>query len=108
MLALLSCTLSVACTICCILIYKHIASSPTVRQIESTVAKEMKGRAHCLCLQAYDAERIVNPFERKKATEKFQDDLHLYLEDYQAEVALRIKEYKVRSISAYGYIRLMK
>jgi hypothetical protein len=100
---------SIICSVYCILIYKHIVSfPPTVKQIENTVAKEMEVRAHRLCIQAYDAERIGNTFERKKAAEEFKDNLHLYLEDYQAEVAQRIQEYKVRSISAYGYIRIMK
>lgn len=109
MLTLLCSAFSVICCIYCIAVYKHIvSSSPTVRQIENTVAKEMEVRAHRLCIQAYDVERMANTFERNKAAEEFQDNLHLYLEDYQAEVAQRLKEYKVHSVSAYGYIRIMK
>jgi len=85
-----------------------VSFPPTVKQIENTVAQEMKVRAHRLCIQVYDAERLGNTFERKKAYEEFQDNLYLYLEDYQAEVAQRLKEYKVHTISAYGYIRIMK
>ena len=109
MLTLFCSLFCVICSVCCILIYKHIVSfPPTLGQIENTVAKEMEVRAHRLCIQAYDAERIGNAFERKKAAEEFKDNLHLYLEDYQAEVAQRLKEHKVHSVPAYGYIRLTK
>lgn len=109
MLTLFCSAFSVICSLCCILIYKRIAwSTPTLRQIEHSVAKEMEGRAHRLCMQAYEAQRVGNAFERKRYNEEFQDNLHLYVEDYQAEVALKLKEHKVRNIPAYGYIWIMK
>jgi hypothetical protein len=109
MLSLLYSAIAILCCVCCIVVYRKIvALPPTVKQVENTVAQEMSVRAHSLCIQAYDAERLVNTLERRKAYDEFQDNLHLYLEDYQAEVAKRLTEYKVYSISAYGYIRIMK
>jgi hypothetical protein len=36
------------------------------------------------------------------------DDLHLYVEDFQAEVAESLQQNKVRDIQSYGFIRLTK
>lgn len=92
-----------------IVIYRKLASGSVVlATIEKQVATEMEARAHRLCMQAYEAQRIGNTFERIKADEEFQDNVHLYAEDYQAEVAQRLKEHNVSSISAYGFIRIMK
>lgn len=92
-----------------VIIYRKLASGTVVlATIEKQVAVEMEARAHKLCMQAYEVQRIGNTFERIKADEDFQDSVHLYVEDYQAEVAQRLREHNVSSISAYGFIRITK
>lgn len=92
-----------------VVIYRKLASGSVVlATIEKQVATEMEARAHRLCMQAYEAQRIGNTFERIKADEEFQDSLHLYVEDYQSEVAVRLKEHNVSNIAAYGFVRIVK
>jgi hypothetical protein len=76
--------------------------------IEKEAALSMEARAHRLCMQAYEVQSYGNTWQRIKADEDFLDSLHLYVEDYQAEVATRIKEHNVKNIAAYGFIRIIK
>lgn len=92
-----------------VIVYRKLASGLVVlATIEKQVATEMEARAHRLCMQAFEAQRIGNTIERIKADEAFQDSVHLYVEDYQSEVALRLKEHNVSNIAAYGFVRIIK
>lgn len=85
-----------------------VGSSKALNIIEKQVAADMQMRAHQLCLLAYEAQRFGNSREKAALDDEFQDFLHLYIEDYQAEVAKKIKEHNINEISAYGFINLSK
>ena len=85
-----------------------VGMSDVLNIIEKQVAADMETRAHQLCLLAYEAQRFGNSMERISLDEEIQDFLHLYIEDYQAEVAKKIKQHKISEISAYGFIKLDK
>lgn len=87
---------------------KLIGMSDALNIIEKQVAADMEIRAHRLCLLAYEAQRFGNSVDRRALDEEFKDFLHLYIEDYQAEVAKKIREHKLSEISAYGFIKLDK
>lgn len=88
--------------------YKKTCRNLTVSEIEQRVSQQMEQRAHKLCMQAFDVQRTSSSDERSKLDEQFQDDLHLYVEDFQAEVAESLQQNKVQNIQSYGYIRLTK
>lgn len=89
--------------------YKQlINSSKALTLIEKQVAADMETRAHSVCLLAYEAQRSGNSLDTVALNEEFQDFLHLYIEDYQAEVAKKIKEHNISDISTYGFINLNK
>lgn len=88
--------------------YKKTCRLLTVSEIEQRVSQQMEQRAHRLCMQAYDVQRTAEQSERNQLNEQFQDDLHLYVEDFQAEVAQSLQQNKVQDIQSYGYIRLSK
>lgn len=88
--------------------YKKACRTLTVDEIERQVSRQMEQRAHKLCMQAFDVQRTSETTERNKLDEQFQDDLHLYIEDFQAEVAESLQQNKVQNIQSYGFIRLTK
>lgn len=88
--------------------YKKACRNLTVSEIEQRVSQHMDQRAHKLCIQAFNVQRTSEADERSKLDEQFQDDLHLYIEDFQAEVAESLQQNKVRDIQSYGFIRLTK
>lgn len=88
--------------------YKKTCRNLTVDEIEHKVSQRMEQRAHKLCMQAFDVQRTSELAERNRLDEQFQDDLHLYIEDFQAEVAERLQQNKVQDIQSYGFIRLTK
>lgn len=88
--------------------YNRICRNFTLDEIELRVAQQMEQRAHKLCMQAFEVQRTVELIERNKLDEQFQDDLHLYVEDFQAEVAEGLQKNKVQSVQSYGFIRLTK
>lgn len=89
--------------------YKQLIDmSEALNIIEKQVAADMEIRAHRLCLLAYEAQRFGNSLEKVALDEEFQDFLHLYIEDYQAAVAKKIREHKISEITAYGFIKLNK
>ena len=88
--------------------YKKTCRHLTVKEIEQRVSQQMELRAHKLCMQAFDVQRTSEAEERTKLDEQFQDDLHLYVEDFQAEVAESLQQNKVQDIQSYGFIRLTK
>ncbi|WP_127023263.1 hypothetical protein [Rheinheimera mangrovi] len=88
--------------------YKKTCRHLTVKEIEQRVSQQMELRAHKLCMQAFDVQRTSEAEERSQLDEQFQDDLHLYVEDFQAEVAESLKQNKVLDIESYGFIRLTK
>jgi len=87
-------------------LYRDLTAHMSVQQVEQETANSMELRAHRLCMQAYQASLVTNGNERVRLEDEFQDDLHEYFDDYQAEVAARLKKRKVSSISAYGFIRI--
>lgn len=88
--------------------YKKLRRHITVAEIEQRVSRQMEQRAHQLCVQAFDVQRTNEATERMKRDEQFQDDLHLYIEDFQAEVAQHLQQNKVQDVQSYGFIRLTK
>lgn len=88
--------------------YKKVCRDITLDEIEQRVVQRMEQRAHKLCMQAFDVQRTTEAEERNKLDEQFQDDLHLYVEDFQAEVAESLQQNKVSDIQTYGFIRLSK
>ncbi|MDR7119998.1 hypothetical protein [Rheinheimera soli] len=93
---------------CGIFFYRKTCRNLTVSEIEQIVSQQMDQRAHKLCMQAFYVQRTRQMDERNKLEEQFQDDLHLYVEDFQAEVAESLQQNKVRDIQSYGFIRLTK
>jgi hypothetical protein len=94
--------------LCGIFFYRKTCRNLTVSEIEQRVSQQMDQRAHKLCMQAFNVQRTLKTDERNKLEEQFQDDLHLYVEDFQAEVAESIQHNKVQDIQSYGFIRLTK
>ncbi len=88
--------------------YRNTCRHLTVKEIELRVSQQMEQRAHKLCMQAFDVQRTTEAEERNKLDEQFQDDLHLYVEDFQAEVAESLQQNKVSDVQTYGFIRLSK
>jgi hypothetical protein len=88
--------------------YRKTCQNLTVDEIERRVSVRMEQRAHQLCMQAFDVQRTIEAAERTKLDEQFQDDLHLYVEDFQAEVAQSLQQNKVQNVQSYGFIRLYK
>ncbi|EGM79327.1 hypothetical protein Rhein_0462 [Rheinheimera sp. A13L] len=88
--------------------YKKTCRNLTVSEIEQRISQQMDQRAHKLCMQAFDVQRTRKMDERNKLDEQFLDDLHLYVEDFQAAVAESLQQNKVRDIQSYGFIRLTK
>jgi hypothetical protein len=88
--------------------YKKTCRNLTVSEIEQRVSQQMEQRAHKLCMQAFNIQRTSEAEERNRLNEQFQDDLHLYVEDFQAEVAQSLQQNKVRDVQSYGFIRLTK
>lgn len=88
--------------------YRKTCRNLTVTEIEQSVSQQMEQRAHKLCMQAFDIQRVSEETERNRLHEQFQDDLHLYVEDFQAEVAQSIKQNKIQNIQSYGFINLSK
>jgi di/tricarboxylate transporter len=88
-------------------VYRALSSkNDVVAAVEKEVATEMERRSHQLCLQAYDMQGVAHYWQRSKMDEEFQDNLHLYMEDYQAAVAERLKQKNIRGLTAYGFIQL--
>ena len=88
--------------------YKKICRSLTLTDVEVLVAQRMEQRAHQLCVQAFNCQRASSDAERDKLQEQFQDELHLYIEDFQAEVAESLQLNKVKNVQSYGFINLTK
>ncbi len=88
--------------------YKKTCHHLTIDEIELRVSRQMEQRAHKLCMQAFNVQRASEAEERSQLNEQFQDDLHLYVEDFQAEVAESLKQNKVQGVQSYGFIRLTK
>lgn len=88
--------------------YKKICRNLTINEIEQRVSQQMELRAHKLCMQAFDVQRTSEAGKRNQLDEEFQDDLHLYVEDFQAEVAQSLKQHKIQNVQSYGFIRLTK
>lgn len=88
--------------------YKKTCRNLTLTEIEHRISLQMEQRAHKLCMQAFDVQRTGEAGERSKLDEQFQDDLHLYIEDFQAEVAQSLQQNKVQDVQSYGFIRLTK
>ncbi len=88
--------------------YKKTCQHLTIHDIEQRVSQKMEQRAHQLCVQAFNVQRASEGEERNQLDEQFQDDLHLYIEDFQAEVAESLKQNKVQGVQSYGFIRLTK
>lgn len=88
--------------------YKKTCHNLTVDDIERRVSQQMEQRAHQLCMQAFDVQRATETDLRARLDEQFQDDLHLYVEDFQAEVAQSLQQNKVQNVHSYGFIRLHK
>lgn len=91
-----------------IFLYKKTCRNLTLTEIEHRISLQMEQRAHQLCMQAFDVQRTGEAGERSKLDEQFQDDLHLYIEDFQAEVAQSLQQNKVQDVQSYGFIRLTK
>ncbi|MBU1621424.1 MAG: hypothetical protein KJ556_04240 [Gammaproteobacteria bacterium] len=108
MIELLSLATLVVLLLSGIFFYKKTCRNLTVSEIEQLVSQQMDQRAHKLCMQAFYVQRAREMEERYKLEEQFQDDLHLYVEDFQAEVAESLQQNKVRDIQSYGFIRLTK
>ncbi|WP_337879660.1 hypothetical protein [Rheinheimera sp.] len=83
-----------------------LLKKPDLARLEDVVTHEFGPRAHRLCLLAYESQRPVNADRRELMEEQFQDDLYEYMEDYQIEVAQRLRQQKFKGIQAYGYVRL--
>lgn len=109
MLTYLIYTITFSVLLLSLYLYKQLMGmSEALNIIEKEVAADMETRAHRLCLLAYEAQRFGNANEKAAMDEEFQDFLHLYIEDYQAEVAKKIKEHNINNVSAYGFINLSK
>ncbi|MDF3126579.1 hypothetical protein [Rheinheimera sp. 1928-s] len=91
-----------------IFFYKKTCRNLTISQIEQRVSQQMEQRAHKLCMQAFDVQHTSEANERSKLDEQFQDDLHLYIEDFQAEVAQSLQQNKVQNVQGYGFIKITK
>ena len=98
--------LLLACLASCVFFYWRLTTGSTLGMLEELTAREMEPRAHRLCMQAYEATRAGQTFERIRLDQQFLDDLYLYIEDYQAEVVEKLQEHKVPSITGYGYTKL--
>jgi hypothetical protein len=108
MIELISLTVMTLLLLGGLFLYKKICRNLTVNEIEQRVSQQMEQRAHKLCMQAFDVQRTSEAEERTRLNEQFQDDLHLYVEDFQAEVAESLQQNKVADIQSYGFIRLTK
>ncbi|RVT47367.1 hypothetical protein EMM73_05570 [Rheinheimera sediminis] len=108
MIELLSLTILVVLLCTGIFFYKKTCRNLTVSEIEQRVSQQMEQRAHKLCMQAFYVQRASDAEERSRLDEEFQDDLHLYVEDFQAEVAQSLQLNKVQDIQSYGFIRITK
>lgn len=91
-----------------IFLYKQTCRNLTVSEIEQRVSQQMEQRAHKLCMLAFDVQRTSETDERTRLDEQFQDDLHLYIEDFQAEVAQSLQQNKVQDVQGYGFIKITK
>lgn len=78
----------------------------SVYDIETRVALDMEPYSHRLCIRACHIDTMADTYERITADEQLRDDIHQYVADFEAEVALRLKNTKQNTLNAYGGIRL--
>lgn len=96
-----------SCSVISVIFYLKMTNSKgAVRLLEKEVATNMESRSHSLCIRACHIDTMADTYERIAADEQLRDDIHQYVADFEAEVALRLKNTKQNTLSAYGGIRL--
>lgn len=100
------CFVLVCNLIACGLLYNR-SKIKQLTVIEQNVAKTFEIRSHKLCLTACEIDCMPETEYKHQSDKVLKEQFHQYQDDFEAEVAERLKANKIRHIKAYGGIRLL-
>lgn len=90
----------------CVFFYRRSKIQQLIA-IEQNVAKTLEVRSHKLCITACEIDCMPDTEQKYQADKELREKLHQYMDDFESEVAERLKTNKVQHIKAYGGIKLL-
>lgn len=93
--------------IACVFLHWKIFKLKTVNDYENSVISKFQARSHRLIVRRQEIDLMPQSHAKLAAHDEWLENVYLYLEDYEAEVAEEMVSGNFTDIKAYAGIRLI-